>query len=143
MGLADPGGRWRRGRGGAGRGSRRSLLALARTALHRPADGDRGATRAHGHRALHLRAGLIYERGRPPRPHAPDGLRYVDSWIDAAPPMDRCFQLMETDDPSLFEVWLDRWRDLGTFEVVPVITSAVAAERVGERWSGDAGAGPR
>ena len=50
--------------------------------------------------------------------------------------MDRCFQLMETDDPSLFEVWLDRWRDLGTFEVVPVITSAEAAERVGERWSG-------
>jgi len=49
---------------------------------------------------------------------------------------------METDDPSLFEVWLDHWRDLGTFEVVAVITSAEAAGRVGERWSGDAGAGP-
>ena len=34
----------------------------------------------------------------------PDGLRYLDSWIDATPPIDRCFQLMETDDPSLFEV---------------------------------------
>ena len=87
--------------------------------------------------------GPIYERAGRLGRMLPDGLRYLDSWIDAAPPMDRCFQLMETDDPSLFGVWLDRWRDLGTFEVVPVITSAEAAERVGERWSGDAGVGPR
>ena len=87
--------------------------------------------------------GPIYERAARLGRMLPEGLRYVDSWIDATPPMDRCFQLMETDDPSLFEVWLDRWRDLGTFEVVPVITSAEAAERVGERWSGDAGEDPR
>ena len=87
--------------------------------------------------------GPVYERAARLGRMLPDGLRYLDSWIDAAPPIDRCFQLMETDNPSLFEVWLDRWRDLGTFEVVPVITSAEAAERVGERWSGDAGAGPR
>ena len=76
------------------------------------------------------------ERGR----MLPEGLEYIDSWV--SDDLHRCWQLMETDDPSLFEVWLDHWRDLGTFEVVAVITSAEAAGRVGERWSGDAGAGP-
>jgi hypothetical protein len=32
----------------------------------------------------------------------PPGLRYVDSWIDAQN-LDRCFQLMETDDATRFE----------------------------------------
>jgi hypothetical protein len=84
----------------------------------------------------------VYERAARLGRMLPDGLRYVDSWIDAGT-MDRCFQLMETDDPALFEVWLDRWRDLGTFEVVPVTTSAEAAGRVGQRWSGEAGPGSR
>jgi ribosomal protein S18 acetylase RimI-like enzyme len=59
----------------------------------------------------------------------PAGLRYVESWVDDTN-LDRCFQLMETDDPSLFGVWLANWGDLGTFEVVPVITSRQAAARV-------------
>ena len=71
----------------------------------------------------------------------PDGLRYVDSWVVADDALDRCFQLMETDDPSLFDVWLDNWRDLGSFEVYPVITSAEASERVAVKWSG--GPGPQ
>ena len=87
--------------------------------------------------------GPIYERAARLGRMLPDGLCYVDSWISAEPPMDRCFQLMETDDPSLFEVWLDRWRDLGTFEVVPVITSTEAAARVGEQWSGAPDPEPR
>ena len=48
--------------------------------------------------------------------------------------LDRCFQLMETDDPSLFDVWLDNWRDLGEFEIYPVIDSAEAARRVDVTW---------
>ena len=45
---------------------------------------------------------------------APDGLVYVGSWIEAN--FDRCFQLMEADDPSLFDEWFaayveDRRRD--------------------------------
>ena len=44
---------------------------------------------------------------------------------------------METDDPGLFDVWLANWRDLGEFEVVPVITSAEAAARVAVDWSVD------
>lgn len=63
------------------------------------------------------------ERGR----MLPEGLLYLDSWV-AARERDRCFQLMETDDPSLFEPWIAAWSDLAEFEVVPVIGSAEAAD---------------
>jgi Protein of unknown function (DUF3303) len=72
------------------------------------------------------------ERGR----MLPEGLHYVDSWIVDDERLDRCFQLMETDDPSLFDEWFAQWSDLGEFEVVPVIDSAVAAARVKVSWSG-------
>ena len=72
---------------------------------------------------------LVYERARDRGRMLPPGLNYVDSWIDEQN-LDRCFQLMETDDSSLFETWLAKWRDLGEFEVVPVIGSAEAAARV-------------
>jgi hypothetical protein len=52
----------------------------------------------------------------------------VDSWIDERT-LDRCFQLMETDDPSLFDAWTAEWADLADFEIVPVIGSADAAAR--------------
>jgi len=46
----------------------------------------------------------------------PEGLVYLNSWLEKDG--DRCFQLMETDDPSLFEVWFEHWRDLVAMEVV-------------------------
>jgi hypothetical protein len=57
----------------------------------------------------------------------PDGLTYIDSWVDARS-RDRCFQLMETDDPTLFEAWIAAWNDLAEFEVVPVMASSEAAQ---------------
>jgi hypothetical protein len=70
----------------------------------------------------------IYQRARDRGRMLPDGLDYIDSWIDER--LDRCFQLMETDDPSLFDQWIASWNDLGAFEVVPVIGSAEASARV-------------
>ena len=67
----------------------------------------------------------------------PSGLRYLDSWIVDDGAFDRCFQLMETDDPALFDVWLDNWRDLGVFEVHPVITSSAAFERFSAAGTGE------
>jgi hypothetical protein len=61
----------------------------------------------------------------------PPGLAYVDSWIDART-LDRCFQLMETEEPSLFDEWIAEWDDLINFEIVPVISSAEAAIRVAQ-----------
>jgi hypothetical protein len=66
----------------------------------------------------------------------PDGLRYLDSWIVANEALDHCFQLMETDDRALVDAWIARWRDLGTFEVHEVISSAEAAARVAVCWPG-------
>jgi hypothetical protein len=74
----------------------------------------------HGARPVYERAA---ERGR----LLPAGLEYVDSWVDED--MSRCFQLMETADPALFDAWIAEWSDLAEFEVVPVIGSAEAAER--------------
>jgi hypothetical protein len=70
----------------------------------------------------------VYKRAAEQGRLLPDGLDYVDSWVDER--LDRCFQLMRTDDPSLFGDWTARWSDLAEFEVVPVIGSAEAAARV-------------
>jgi hypothetical protein len=68
--------------------------------------------------------GRFHEHGR----MMPEGLRYVESWVE--PNFDRCFQLMECDDPGLFEEWITHWQDLVEFEIVPVVTSKEAAETI-------------
>jgi hypothetical protein len=73
-------------------------------------------------------AGPVYARARDRGRMLPPGLRYVDSWIDAQN-LDRCFQLMETDDATRFEAWMAEWSDLADFEIIPVIGSTEAAER--------------
>jgi Protein of unknown function (DUF3303) len=72
--------------------------------------------------------GPVYERAAERGRMLPDGLLYVDSWVDER--LERCFQLMETEDSGLFDEWTARWSDLAEFEVVPVITSAEASEHV-------------
>jgi Protein of unknown function (DUF3303) len=62
------------------------------------------------------------ERGR----LLPDGLLYVSSWVDLD--YTTCFQLMETEDETLFQQWIKYWDDLVEFEIVPVRTSAEAIE---------------
>ena len=59
----------------------------------------------------------------------PDGLAYVDSWIE--PNFARCFQLMRCDDARLFQQWALEWRGLGVaFEFVPVVPSTDTREVV-------------
>jgi hypothetical protein len=69
----------------------------------------------------------VYERARDQGRMLPAGLEYVDSWVDER--LERCFQLMETDDPALIDAWIAEWSDLARFEVVPVLSSAEAARR--------------
>ncbi len=66
----------------------------------------------------------VYERAAAEGRMMPDGLRYVDSWVEAN--FARCFQLMECDDLTLLMTWIAAWSDLVDFEVVPVVTSAQA-----------------
>jgi hypothetical protein len=59
------------------------------------------------------------ERGR----GIPEGLSYVDSWVDAG--LGRVWQIMETDDVALLQEWIAFWAPLvDDFEVVPVTKSA-------------------
>ena len=60
----------------------------------------------------------IYARFRTQDRMLPEGLVYLNSWLEKDG--DRCFQLMETDDPSLFRAWTERWKDLVSFEVIEI-----------------------
>ncbi len=73
----------------------------------------------------------VYERFNARGRLLPEGLRYVDSWVVDNEARDRCYQLMETDDPALFDQWFDQWRDLVRFEIDPVMPSHEAAARFG------------
>jgi hypothetical protein len=67
-------------------------------------------------------APAIYQRLREKGRMMPEGLEYISSWIGAD--LKVCWQLMRTDNESLFRTWTDNWKDLMEFEVIPVRTSA-------------------
>jgi hypothetical protein len=73
----------------------------------------------------------VYRRFRDHGRMAPEGLRYVSSWVTTD--MRRCFQVMECDEPWLLEQWLENWSDLTEFDVIPVMTSADAVALIAPR----------
>lgn len=66
-------------------------------------------------------AKAVYRRVREKGRILPEGLKCVGSWVEAD--CNRCFQLMECDDASLFQTWIVQWQDLIDFEIVPVVES--------------------
>ena len=64
------------------------------------------------------------ERGR----QLPDGVHYINSWIDDD--ITICYQVMESNEPSKLNEWIKNWSDLADFEIIPVLTSAQAKEKV-------------
>ena len=74
------------------------------------------------------RAVDVYRRFRERGRMAPDGVRYISSWVDFN--FERCFQLMEADDEALVREWAGHWSDLVDFEIVAVQTSAEAAAAI-------------
>jgi len=73
----------------------------------------------------------VYRRFRDHGRLMPDGLIYVSSWVDDK--LERCYQLMETEDHALLDRWIANWSDIIDFEVHPVISSKEALERIGPR----------
>lgn len=73
----------------------------------------------------------VYRRFRDRGRLAPDGLRYVSSWV--TDDLRHCWQVMECDDESLLRQWIAAWDDIVDFEVFPVVTSAQAAAAVAPR----------
>ena len=58
----------------------------------------------------------IYERFHTHGRMLPEGLYFIESWLEASG--ERCFQLMETDDPETFVSWIKNWKDLVEFEII-------------------------
>lgn len=73
----------------------------------------------------------VYRRFREKGRMAPEGMRYIDSWV--TDDFTTCYQLMECDDRALLDAWMANWRDLTDFEVVAVMPSAQAVEKIRPR----------
>ncbi|MDD9945465.1 MAG: DUF3303 family protein [Myxococcales bacterium] len=82
--------------------------------------------------------GPVYERAAAQGRMLPEGVRFIDSWIVDDDRLDVCYEVVDADDPALLDVWMERWADLISAEVVPVIRSSEAAARVGCVWDGRA-----
>ena len=73
-------------------------------------------------------AAPVYQRFREHGRMAPQGLVYVSSWVDQK--LERCYQLVETEDRTLLDQWIANWSDIVDFEIYPVLTSKEAAEKI-------------
>jgi hypothetical protein len=73
----------------------------------------------------------VYRRFRDRGRLAPEGLEYVSSWVDEK--LDRCFQIMATANRKLLDEWVNHWTDLVEFEIIPIISSPEAAQRIAPR----------
>jgi len=48
----------------------------------------------------------------------PEGLYYLNSWVNKEQRI--CFQLMETNNPELFDEWTNTWKAFTNFEIFPI-----------------------
>jgi hypothetical protein len=70
----------------------------------------------------------VYERFDEKGRMMPDGVNYINSWI--TDDLSTCYQVMESISEEKIYQWIHQWKDLVDFEVIPVITSAEAKEKV-------------
>lgn len=70
----------------------------------------------------------LYQRFAEKGRMLPEGVVYINSWIDE--PVSTCYQVMEAASPEKISEWTRLWEDLAGFEVIPVISSAEAREKV-------------
>ena len=70
----------------------------------------------------------VYRRFRDHGRLAPEGLSYISSWVTES--LDRCYQVMETENRALLDQWIANWNDVVDFEVHPVIISKEAAAKI-------------
>lgn len=69
----------------------------------------------------------IYQRLEEKGRMQPEGLTYINSWIDEN--MEKCYQVMESESIDKIHQWIANWEDVMEFEVVPVISSAEAKKK--------------
>ena len=71
---------------------------------------------------------MLYERFDEKGRLLPDGASYINSWIKED--LSVCYQVMKSDDVEKIHEWISQWNDLADFEVIPVINSDDAKEKV-------------
>jgi hypothetical protein len=70
----------------------------------------------------------IYKRFADKGRMMPEGVNYVNSWINED--LSICYQVMESDTEEKIKEWISHWDDLAGFEIIPVITSVEAKQKV-------------
>ena len=71
--------------------------------------------------------GPVYDRLAAAGRQIPEGITFVDSWIDED--LTRCWQVMDADRREDLDSWLAAWSDLVSFDVIPVVSSYEARRR--------------
>ena len=71
---------------------------------------------------------ILYERFAEKGRMMPGGLEYVNSWINEDVTV--CYQVMEAPSETLLKQWIANWEDVADFEIVKVISSTEAREKV-------------
>ena len=71
----------------------------------------------------------LYKRFEEKGRQLPEGLTYINSWINEDVTL--CYQLMETEHIDKIHEWIEHWIDVAEFEIVKVISSAEAKRKVG------------
>ncbi len=70
----------------------------------------------------------LYKRFEEKGRQLPAGVRYINSWIDED--IKTCYQVMESGTVERIHEWIQHWTDLSEFQIIPVLTSAQAKEKV-------------
>ena len=73
----------------------------------------------------------LYQRYEAKGRMLPEGVHYVNSWIDEN--VNTCYQVMESESKQKLLEWVNHWSDLADFEIIPVISSAEAKQRAMSR----------
>jgi hypothetical protein len=69
----------------------------------------------------------VYRRLRDGGRRIPAGVAFVSSWV--TDDLTTCYQVMQCDQRSSLDPWIEYWSDLVDFVVIPVVTSDEARER--------------
>jgi hypothetical protein len=71
---------------------------------------------------------LLYKRFEEKGRQMPEGVTYISSWIDEN--VSTCYQVVEAVSIEKLNEWISHWNDVADFEIIPVITSAEAKQKV-------------
>ena len=68
----------------------------------------------------------IYKRFSEKGRMLPQGVEYVCSWVEKD--LQKCYQIMKSENLSKLHEWTEKWIDLVDFEVIPVLSSEEVVE---------------